>query len=348
MRPRFIRIVLTFASFALAGGLMAPAGADPHCTDLVDDVLPTGARISLGGEALSGLYALPEAPATQLVVFAHGYRNTSAAWIPHLERFARDHGVVAVAMDYRGTGPVDPVRGNYRGFPIANGAEDSIAAAKHFLAACSTLTKVFILGVSMGGNVSGFAVAEQPKRADGMPLFDYWIEVEGVTNITETYFEARAASAGGDQYIVGARDDIQAENGGTFEEMPEEYLRRTIVARAGDIAASGVKGVVVVHGVDDGLVPYNQAREMVVALRAAGVPTDVFTVVSRGGGETGTTMTGHVAGPLFGALGLEPYESPLPGHGWEGSTTHAVIKTGLDRLGALLANQLVLGRDEVV
>ena len=40
-----------------------------------------------------------------------------------------------------------------------------------------------------------------------------------------------------------------------------------------------------VHGVDDGLVPYSQSREMQARLRALGIPTDMITVGTRGRGR---------------------------------------------------------------
>jgi hypothetical protein len=75
---------------------------------------------------------------------------------------------------------------------------------------------------------------------------------------------------------------------------------------------------------------------MTAALTAAGVKTHMFTVLGRGGAETGTTATAIVAGPVFAAAG-KTYKSPLAGHGWEGSDTQLVVKTGFQQLFALLA-----------
>jgi hypothetical protein len=55
---------------------------------------------------------------------------------------------------------------------------------------------------------------------------------------------------------------------------------------------------------------------------------------SSAGTEGGTTIDSHAA-PLTGPAGADL--RPLAGHGWEGSTTHIVIRTGLDRLYGLLA-----------
>jgi hypothetical protein len=101
------------------------------------------------------------------------------------------------------------------------------------------------------------------------------------------------------------------------------------VRRADDVAASGVKGVTLVHGADDGLVPYSQSREIQSRLRALGIPVDMITVGTRGeASEPGTTLTG--------SLGAPGYTSPFAGHADEASTTHIVGNTGFDRLSAYL------------
>ena len=55
------------------------------------------------------------------------------------------------------------------------------------------------MGVSMGGNMSGLALAlagaNDITRSNGKPLFDYWIDVEGSVNLVETYMAARGAAA---------------------------------------------------------------------------------------------------------------------------------------------------------
>lgn len=108
-----------------------------------------------------------------------------------------------------------------------------------------------------------------------------------------------------------------------------------MVARTPDVRASGVRGAVVIHGVDDGLVPYNQGREMASALRAVGVPTEMMTVgLKDEQSERETTVTGHVAGQV-----VSDYRSPLAGHASEKSRTHIVMVTALRRLWDLMAGE---------
>jgi hypothetical protein len=300
----------------------AGAGAARPCTDGADKSFAAEGPIGV-----PGIYALPAKSASTLVVFDHGYRKpASAYWDGHV-RDAADHGVVAVAPDYTGIGGAP----DYRGWDVRAGAEDSITMAKYFLARCSSLKQVVIMGISMGGNTSGLAVAAGATRADGSPLFDYWIDVEGATNVTETYFEARLLAQGGDEYVVGALADIEKEMGGPFEEVPDRYAEASVVTRGADISASGLKGAVVVHGFDDGLVPYNQSREMVTVLRGERIPTEVYSIAGRGEGESGTTVTGAIVG------NADPsYESPFAGHGAEESKTQLVITTAFDRLWELV------------
>jgi hypothetical protein len=198
-------------------------------------------------------------------------------------------------------------------------------------------------GVSMGGETAGLAVAEGARRPRSRrPLFDYLFDIEGVANVTETYLEAAATQ----NY---AQHEIEEEMGGTPAQVPGAYRQRTLVARAGDVARSGVRGVVIVQAADDGLVPYDQNREFAAGLVAHHVPVSYFTVGMRGKVDTAspnplnltgnsgcssaeecqTTLDGYVTGNIPG------FVSPFAGHGWEGSNTQVVIMTGLAQLDAL-------------
>lgn len=288
-----------------------------------------GLTSSLGLAA--GRYALPSTAApTQLVVMFHGHGNDSCSWRRHLQDVAA-RGAVAVAMDYTGQRQT-PVE-NY-GWFVREGAADSILAARYFLARYPSIRTVFAFGISMGGQAAALAV-ESPAavRADGLPLFDYLIDVEGVNNIIEEYLIARGVApvnSGG----ALAQQEIEEEVGGSLEAHPDGYRRINPVEHAGDI--TGLKGAVLVNAIDDGLVPTNQSPEMFAALTLVGIPSHLYTVVARGDGEAGTTATGIVGGPVFAAAGSE-YPAPFAGHGWEGSDTHLTIRTAFEQLYALMA-----------
>jgi hypothetical protein len=172
--------------------------------------------------------------------------------------------------------------------------------------------------------MTGLGIAARAKRSDGRPLFDYWIAVEGVHNLTESYQEARTV-APAVPFAATTVEDMEAETGGPLETHSEAFAERTNLQRVGDIAASGVRGVILVHAFEDGTVPYNQSEEMTRALRQAGVPTDLYSVGGRGSDESDSTVGGYAG-----------VNSGNAGHGWEGSDAHVVIQTGLDRLTALL------------
>jgi len=340
--------ILTAAMLASALSAVIPASADA-CTPPDADATPKTQDLAGFPGGLNGHYALPaSATPTQLVVYAHGYRNISDSWVCHLLDAAA-RGAVAVAMDYRGTGYTG-APGDHRGWFVREGAQDSIDAARFFLETYPSITTVGLLGVSMGGNASGLAAAAGATRPGGAPLFDYWVDVEGATNVAETYLEASLVQyAGGTTgaYAAGAADDIEAQIGTTPDADPVAFATGladlAVLTHADDIAASGLKGVAVVHGLDDGLVPYNQSRELVTALRALGMPTSMHTVLRRNdwqnpdssGDEAGTVLSSNAMGPVFGAAG-EQYPAPFAGHGWEGSSSHLVIKTGFDLLFALM------------
>ena len=284
----------------------------------------------------SGRLALPVNPApTQLVVMFHGNHNDSCSWRNHLRSVA-DKGAIAIAMDYTGQRTEGDIE-NY-GWFVREGAADSIIAARHFLEKYPSITQVFAFGVSMGGNASGMAVAAGAVRPDGVtPLFDYWVDVEGANNLTEEYLIVRAVAPGVAAAAV-AQAEIEEQAGGALEDVPESYAELTNVYRAPDMAT--LKGAVVVHGVDDGLVSTSQSPEMAAALNAAGVPAHLYTVFLRGEGESGSTVTGMVGEPVAEGAG-QTYESPFAGHGWEGSSTHLVMNTGLEQLYALMAGGTV-------
>ena len=331
------RVVGAALITCLVLGVSGPAQAVQACTDKADSSIPFSMQVA--GEKATGRYALPSSRPKGFVLFAHGYGHTSKSWDVHLRNAARQLRVIAVAMDYRGTEIINPKAEipSSRGWRVAEGAADSIAAARYFDRACPGMKTFVDFGVSMGGNTSGLIAAAKAKRpTTGKPLFDYWIDVEGATNVIETYHEASAV-APVNTFAANAKADIEQEMGGTFAEKPEVYQERAVVTRADDIAASGIKGVILVHGLDDGLVPYNQSREMAAALQDAGVAYDFYTISRRDAeSEQDTTVTGTVIGNF-----KPDYVSPFAGHASEKSTTNIVMKVSLARLNGIFKDKAV-------
>ena len=328
MLRRAIASTLTIVTIATLSAPIA-ARASVLCSDDDPGVHPVARPLEFADA--TGQVALPVAPPTDLVIMMHGYGHTSDSWVEHMKRTAA-RGAIAFATDYRGSFTDED--GNVRGWDVEAGAEESIAIAQLYLEECPTIQDVIVYGVSMGGNASGMLVASGATRADGSPLVDYWVAAEPAANLLESYLEATAVEAAV-PFAALVREDMERSLGGTPVDAPGTYLHHTVVLRADDIAASGVQGVAVVHGFDDGLVPYNQARELTGVLRLNGVATDMYNVARRNPDgdpdhEGGTTLSENVGDPLWAGLGLGHYPEPLAGHGTESSQTHIVIQTGLE------------------
>jgi pimeloyl-ACP methyl ester carboxylesterase len=342
MRMTRSSAIATIALLAVTGAATTAAASGTHTAKKSPVVctgkpgIPHRLDLTVAGVKTFGFYAVPSATPRGIVVFDHGYGHTAYSWVQHVEQVAARDRVIAIAMDYHGQKDSPPAKGEKlptsRGWRVAEGAQDSIAAAKLFDANCKTGGVNTVYGISMGGNTSGLVAAAQPKRANGKPLFNYWFAIEPAANVTETWAEASAVAQSGNTFAKNAAADIEAEMAGTPATASAAYQNHTVVARTADIAAAGLQGVTVVQGVDDGLVPYNQSRELVTALRTARLTVDDVTVGSRGDGEAGTTLSSNA----LGALGQS---SPFAGHGSEVSNTQLVIATGFDLLDSLYVHQ---------
>ncbi len=293
-----------------------------------------------GGTA-QALYAVPRKKPRGIVVFDHGYGHTMYSWSRHLTRTAEQLGVIAIAPNYRGQRDdlsAKPLPSS-RGWRVAEGAADSIAFAQLVERRCKPTGLNVVYGVSMGGNTSGLVLAAQPKDPAGKPLFDFWVDVEGAANVTETYLGAKSL-APGNAFAANAAADIEEAFGGTPAQVPAVYAERTVVNRVDDIAASGVRGVVMVHGVMDGLVTHDVSRQLQVLLRAEGVPVDMTSFVTHSkGSEPGTTIDGYVP---------TGQTSPFAGHASEASETHDVGKAGFAALAELYRTGTITCGERVV
>lgn len=300
---------------------------------------PQALTVTVAGQTATGVYSLPATAPRGIVVVGHGFPGTSASFAAQVQQIATDDGVIALAMDYRGT---DLTTG--LGWRVLEGAQDSIAAAKLFDRSCpgsaGFVNSVF--GISMGGNMSGLAVSQGATRSAGSPLFNYWYDVSGVANVAETWADAAAISLLplGSVQATGknALTALSAEFGGTPLTALGTYLADSPVTRAGLMRASGIQGVEIFHGVDDGEVTADQGVQMAAALALAGVPTNVYTsVFNTPGGSNGLTLDGDTLGGALAALNstalmglLPPYVSPFSGH-----VSAVVMSTALAHLNAL-------------
>jgi acetyl esterase/lipase len=210
---------LTALLSAILLAVPASAGAAPQaCSG--DATAPLPLHLTVNGSDARGLYVLPARPPRALVVFGHGYSYNTDAWRDHMIRTATRDGTLSVTMNYRGLQDLPKDSSGFersRGWPVKAGSQDLIAAARYFDAACGPFERIILLGVSMGGNASGLAAASQGKRIDGGPLFDYWVGVEGVYNLTELYQAARVVkrlrATGPGRHRGGDRRDLREPAG---------------------------------------------------------------------------------------------------------------------------------------
>lgn len=325
------RTALAAAVLGLAAATALPSSAAPAASALQrcsgDPTKVARTSLTVEGQPALALVALPKGRPRGIVVFDHGYGHTMESWREHASRTARTLGVIAIAPNYRGqTVPPEGKQVSSRGWRVAEGAADTIAYAQHYERRCRPTGPNVVYGVSMGGNTSGLVLAARPQDDRGQPLFDHWVDVEGAANVTETYLGARVL-APANEFAANAVADIQEAFGGPLEAAPQTYAERTVVNRTDDIAASGVKGVVMVHGVADGLVTYDISRQLQALLRARGVPVSFWSAVTRTPeSEPGTTADGYLP---------TGQTSPFAGHASETSTTHVVGRAGFAALAQL-------------
>jgi acetyl esterase/lipase len=302
------------------------------CVGDPDDV--RSLELTVEDQPAVGLYAVPDRAPRGLVVFFHGYTETMESWREHIARVASQDDVIAVAMNYRGLlpGPSDDPLPGSTGMPLVAGAQDGIAAAHAFDAACPGLASIVAYGNSLGGGIAGLAVAAGEDRADGTPLFDRLIATAGFSNLVEGWAELTAGSATQERFFTQGKKDLEIETGGTPLTVPGAYQERSSALRAPDIAASGVTAVTLVHGLADGTVPVDQSIEMALALTAAGVPVELILA---GGRPEGTESGSTLDSTILGLLGVPSTDSPLVGHPSDPDPTNVVAATGFSRLSGI-------------
>lgn len=323
---------MLIAVVALLAALGGTAQAEPPACTGEPAAIHT-LNITVDGVPTYGYYALPSATPKGVVVLGHGYPATAQSMVPLMPGIAERDDAIVVAMDYHDTVDLEgPTGTTSRGWKVSEGAADSIAATQLFTSTCQSLDPTRFVnsafGVSMGGNMTGLAVSEHATRADGSALFDYWFDVAGVTDVPEIYTDATAISLAplGSIQAIGtnAKTDIEAEMGSPVLNLTT-YLNRSPALRAGQMKSSGLKGVVVSHGVLDGEVTSDQSDQMVATLAVAGIPTDYVTSIFKAPeSPSGLTLDGDILGLIPG------YESPFAGH-----VNEIVIGAALDRLDAL-------------
>ncbi|MCI0635986.1 MAG: hypothetical protein L0206_19035, partial [Actinobacteria bacterium] len=262
---------------------------------------------AVDGEPTYGLFAAPRSDPIGLAMVEHGYVQTAYEYVDVLRALA-ERGLLAVAVNYRGTIEVPPLPDpDPRGIPVRAGAEDVIVIARHLDDRCAFGSRS-LLCHSLGCGIAGFALLQRPSRADGSPLFDQWT---GYGPALDAVLGALAAEALApvDPYFEGIRQDLHAEMGGSVFERFADYVAISPAWRTDEIARSGVRRVDFVHGALDGEAPIETTARTAAGLIANGVPTDLVVLVTHpAGAEPGVTIDSLVTG----MLGV-PYTTPFDG-----------------------------------
>ncbi len=243
--------------------------------------------ITVDGETALGWLAYPATGTpTALLVIGHGccgkpdQSGTVAA-------YADAYGAVAVAMDYRGPGHWDVMKGH----------RDLIGATEDLYARFPSITRTVIWGLSMGGETTGMAVAARPD------LFDYWVDSFGVVDLIQEFAALGlypGVSPNPNNTTNPTGSWIVEETGGTPATASDAYLARSPAYHADGMR--GLKRAYIAHGIGDLIVQYSQSRLLYANLVANGVPVSLDTVVTRGGG---------VQGPFLPVVGTQTVPTPV-------------------------------------
>lgn len=260
----------------------------------------------------------------RMVIFCHGHTESMHAFDDYLPQFT-DENTVTLAITYRHDDQ----------FPVLTGAEDVIYAAMFMLGHFSSVESVWLYSASMGGAIAGTAIAESKNYTlPGDRCFEYWVSASGVTNL----FELHAESA---LFVPGTREEIEQDAGGTPLEKPCEYTRRSPALRAGDLKAAGLVRAELIHAKNDGVVLYNQAQELLNALKLSGINVNLNTLnCFSGEGDAGATIFSDVGLPdnvacLLGGCSLS--NERVAGHVNTADINNPSSKAGIAALHSLLA-----------
>lgn len=244
-----------------------------------------------------------------LVVYAHGWGDTAASNAAYVEEVVARTGASAVAMNFRGPP---------HGWNVHTGAEDTLAATRWYQRTHPAIRTTLLWGWSMGGLVSGIALADAPKGT-----YDYWLSSFGMADD----FDAWASL--GTLNPVAARDVERDAGGCSPTTCARTYVERSPALRAREMQ---VRRAFFVHGIGDPLVPIEETREMAAALHRHGIDSDYTPVIQQRewNGTTEPAGHGHGSGPAFVSIGVAV--SILDGNAPMSGMTDHTIRTAPARV----------------
>lgn len=267
MQPRTLSLLIA----AMVAGCLGPGPGEPPLAveggpdvlgvtpELALSLTTPGVRafnITVAGEQAMGWIGVPESGTSdRLLVVCKGFGEPGESWVEAVQAYA-DAGVLAVVMEYRGG--VDD-------FKVKTGAEDTVAITLALQDLHPAVEHTVLYGISMGGEISGIAIASAPPGT-----YDHWVNGVGIADLTMLWAEHPVI-----------RDVIEEETGGSPLDVPEEYEARSPLARIGEIQAAGLARVYMVYGAGDLIVPLDHGDRLYEALVDAGVPVTYWVLTTK-------------------------------------------------------------------
>jgi hypothetical protein len=302
-------------------------------------------------------WAAPAGRAKALVVVFHGHTHNGDEWQAELNEMAARDQVVAVAPR-----TTETTEKNGKGtFDVVDEEARDAASAIAWSRRTHSKLPTYLLCVSMGCTGLAYFIdavawprgtsadAKWVQKQHPLPITGIVVS-EGLSNLVETWAEAGAAD-------TVSQGEIEAETGGTPNEKMSEYRNRSLALLAiGKLHTSGIRTAAVVHDVDDGLVPFNQAVESNARLQAAGIPTHGYTIVGNRPGcstEHETTFTSYVGNYVEDYTGSTLVKDNLDqrlcmaGHASETRPETMVMRTTFDVLHTMLTTGVGRGQSTV-
>jgi dipeptidyl aminopeptidase/acylaminoacyl peptidase len=200
----------------------------------------------------------PTKPAPALI-FVHGMYTDAQSAIDYMGRQCNRRGWFVLAPEQHGARSSGATA---LGAPEAqHDIMDGLAALKRTYKVDPF--RVYLVGISMGGLTAALTLENFPRSFAGGAL------LMGLFDLGEWYHEVLQPSS---PYGKRIAPDIVKECGGTPQQAPQEYTRRSALGNAGRLA--GIP-LFISHGRQDQTVPPIQAEQLIQAIMQTR-PDDVY------------------------------------------------------------------------
>jgi pimeloyl-ACP methyl ester carboxylesterase len=185
--------------------------------------------------------------------------------------------------------------------------------------------KVYLIGISMGGNVALMLGAKYPDLYAGVLEIAGTKDVEARYNLHYYYSKiadnaalgAAVTANGGENppfpcptidyfrgYCISSVNDVIAECGGTPDKKPQAYDRISAI----DSATKIMIPTITIHGTADGLVPYSQSVAFMNAVNAEGYGSLYRLYKVDGGQHCNSACMGQIPAKLTSLIMWAEYK----------------------------------------